>query len=64
MHKLIYVDIRDPAIRQEILSYISLQAKIQEGHNTIKSKKGKRRKRFAWRKILSDVDDTLLCSGE
>ena len=29
----------------------------------IGSRAGKRRGRFAWRKILSDIDDTLSCSG-
>ena len=50
-------------IRKDILQYILKQAEIQAAHNKIKSKAGKRRELFAWRKILSDVDDTLYCSG-
>ncbi len=30
---------------------------------TIRSKKGKIQSRLAWKKILSDVDDTLSCSA-
>ena len=63
MHKLIYIDIRNEEIRKDILQYILKQAEIQAAHNKIKSKAGKRRELFAWRKILSDVDDTLYCSG-
>lgn len=63
MHKLIYVDLRNAEIKQEILQYFSSQAMIQLAHNKINSKVGKRRGQFAWRKILSDVDDTLSCSG-
>lgn len=63
MHKLIYDDIKDKNIQADILNYISLQARIQQGHNTIKSRKGKRRSRLAWKKILSDVDDTLVSSA-
>lgn len=63
MHKLIYEDIRDKSIQQEILNYILLQARIQQGHSTIRSRKGKKRSRLAWKKVVSDVDDTLVCSG-
>lgn len=63
MHKLIYVDIRNEKIKNEILHYIFQQAKIQAAHNKIGSRAGKRRGQYAWRKILSDVDDTLSCSG-
>ena len=96
MHKLIYEDIRDSTIKQDILNYIKLQANIQHGHDMIRSRKGqnyecvvcviliytyhplpytihthilypiyigKKRIKLAWKKILSDVDDTLLCSG-
>ena len=63
MHKLIYIDIRKEEIRKDILQYILKQAEIQAAHNKIKSKAGKRRELLAWRKILSDVDDTLYCSG-
>jgi hypothetical protein len=64
LHKLIYQDIRDPAIRKSILDHIHHEAGVQKAHmilNTSNTKK--RRGQFAWRKILSDVDDTLSCSG-
>lgn len=63
MHHLIYKDIRSQIIKDSILKYIAQQANIQAAHTSIGSKAGKRRGRFAWRKILSDVDDTLTSSG-
>ena len=63
MHKLVYMDIRNQAIKTEIIQYIAKQANIQAAHNKIGSRMGKKRAQFAWRKILSDVDDTLSCSG-
>lgn len=62
MHKLIYTDIQSPFIRDDILKHIAHQAKVQFAHKEINSKKGKRRKLFEWRKIVSDIDDTLTCS--
>lgn len=63
MHKLLYTDIRNAAVKESILKYISQQANIQAAHSTIGSRRGKKRDMLAWRKILSDVDDTLTCSG-
>lgn len=63
MHKLLYTDMHSRAIKEEIIAYINRQANIQAAHNIIGSKLGKKRQRFAWRKILSDVDDTLCSSG-
>jgi hypothetical protein len=63
MHRLVYNDIKNKDIREAVLKYVALQANVQAAHNLIGSKSGKRRGRFAWRKILSDVDDTLMCSG-
>jgi hypothetical protein len=63
MHKLIYQDIRDKKIREEILEHIEKQARFQMANSKLKTKAGKRRLQFSWRKILSDVDDTLYCSG-
>jgi len=63
MHKLIFSDIRNSDTRAEILQYIMKQANIQAAHQLIRSKAGKKRVKFAWRKILSDIDDTLTCSG-
>lgn len=63
MHKLIYVDIRDAKIRNEILSHFSSQGRVQRAHMAIGTGISKKRGIMAWRKILSDVDDTLSCSG-
>ena len=62
MHKLVYIDIRTEQIRNDILKHIAENAKVQEAHSKISSKIGKRRNQFAWRKVLSDIDDTLTCS--
>jgi len=63
LHKLIYQDITTPTIRQEILNHIKKEASFQEGHMQLDTRIGKERRNFAWRKILSDVDDTLTCSA-
>jgi hypothetical protein len=64
LHKLIYEDMRDPKMVQEILSHITKQARTQRAHMDLgTSNTSKRRSQYAWRKILSDVDDTLSCSG-
>lgn len=63
MHKLIYQDIRDKKTREEILEHIEKQARFQIANSKLKTKAGKRRLQFSWRKILSDIDDTLYCSG-
>mmetsp|Transcript_25958 Transcript_25958/g.54032 ORF Transcript_25958/g.54032 Transcript_25958/m.54032 type:complete len:1266 (-) Transcript_25958:28-3825(-) len=64
MHKLIYDDIRSPSIRSDILTHIKDQARIQSAHmRIIKGRRSKQRGAKAWRKVLSDVDDTMLCSG-
>ena len=62
-HKLIYRDIENVTEKKEILNHIQKQAKIQASHNMIGTRTGKQRGLMAWRKILSDVDDTLSCSG-
>jgi hypothetical protein len=64
MHKLLYIDMLNSPVQKEILAFIKQQADIQAAHNIIGSRNtNKRRKMFAWRKILSDVDDTLSSSG-
>eukprot|EP00595_Chromulina_sp_UTEXLB2642_P002662 CAMPEP_0196763812 /NCGR_PEP_ID=MMETSP1095-20130614/4828_1 /TAXON_ID=96789 ORGANISM="Chromulina nebulosa, Strain UTEXLB2642" /NCGR_SAMPLE_ID=MMETSP1095 /ASSEMBLY_ACC=CAM_ASM_000446 /LENGTH=754 /DNA_ID=CAMNT_0042117865 /DNA_START=259 /DNA_END=2520 /DNA_ORIENTATION=+ len=63
MHKLLYNDIRNLTIRNNILNHIIKHAKEQKAHSLIRTREGKRRHIFPWRKILSDVDDTLICSG-
>lgn len=63
MHKLIYFDIRSKEVRAAILDHIKTQARVQKAHMRLGTSQSRRRGEFAWRKILSDVDDTLLCSG-
>jgi len=65
MSKLIYDDIRSDMVRQDILNHIQREAKVQYAHLKMKTKRSKqlKDKGHAWRKILSDVDDTLTCSG-
>ncbi|OWZ09163.1 hypothetical protein PHMEG_00018176 [Phytophthora megakarya] len=63
MHKLIFNDIRDPTIRADILSHIQREASVQIAHMRLGTKRGRNRKQQAWRKVLSDVDDTLYSSG-
>jgi hypothetical protein len=62
-HKLVYRDIESTSEKSSVLNHIKKQAMIQEAHNKIGSRAGKQRGLLAWRKILSDVDDTLTCSG-
>ncbi|CAI5703563.1 unnamed protein product [Peronospora effusa] len=63
MHKLVFNDIRDPMIRADILSHIQHEASVQIAHMRLGTKRGRSRKQQAWRKVLSDVDDTLYSSG-
>ncbi|RLN44236.1 hypothetical protein BBJ29_007804 [Phytophthora kernoviae] len=63
MHKLVFNDIRDPTIRADILSHIQREASVQIAHMRLGTKRGRSRKQQAWRKVLSDVDDTLYSSG-
>ncbi|CAM9824943.1 unnamed protein product, partial [Ectocarpus fasciculatus] len=63
IHKLVYRDIKDVAIREEVLKHIANQAKVQAAHMRLGTRTGSRRSGKAWRKILSDVDDTLTSSG-
>jgi hypothetical protein len=63
LHKLVHQDIHSVQIKEEIIAYINRQANIQAAHNIIGSRVSKKRRLFAWRKILSDVDDTLSSSG-
>jgi len=64
LHKLIYIDIRDKDIQKKILEIINNQAQVQLAHKKIRPTGGARKGAhlLAWRKILSDVDDTLECS--
>lgn len=62
MNKLIYDDIKSETTRQDILTHIRKEATVQQHHFMM----GTKRKRVllqSWRKVLSDVDDTLCSSG-
>lgn len=48
----------------QVLKHIAAQAKVQAAHMKLGTKAGRRRSGEACRKVLSDVDDTLTCSGE
>jgi len=63
MTKLIFDGIRSETVRQDILTHFRKEAAIQEAHMAMGTKKAKLRRQKAWRKVLSDVDDTLTCSG-
>lgn len=64
MNKLIHDDIRTETIRQDILNHIRKEAAVQQAHVQMGTKKGKERyENKAYRKVLSDVDDTLTSSG-
>ncbi|CAM9626117.1 unnamed protein product, partial [Phaeothamnion confervicola] len=63
LHKLIYQDIKNEEIRGQVLRHIAKQAKVQAAHMELRTRASRSRTGFAWRKILSDVDDTLTCSG-
>ena len=64
-HKLVYRDLSDDQVRQEILNYIAEEATTQREARSKQSMLhgGAHRGKLAWRKVISDVDDTLTCSG-
>jgi hypothetical protein len=63
MHKLVFEDVRSEEIRAGILQHIQTQADVQQAHLLLGTRVSQHMRLFAWRKILSDVDDTLTCSG-
>lgn len=63
MNKLIFEDIKSETVRQDILNHIRKEGVLQLAHMQMETKRAQRRKHMAWRKILSDVDDTLCSSG-
>jgi len=64
MSKLIYDDIKSETVRHDILTHMRKEGAMQVTRRQLGTKRGpKRRYLMAWRKILSDVDDTLLSSG-
>ncbi|KAL7546997.1 hypothetical protein ACHAWF_010314 [Thalassiosira exigua] len=63
MNKLIFDDIRSETVRQDILSHFKKEAAVQQAHMDMGTRRAKLRMQKSWRKILSDVDDTLTSSG-
>eukprot|EP00924_Labyrinthula_sp_SR-Ha-C_P006586 maker-scaffold_38-snap-gene-2.30-mRNA-1 protein AED:0.26 eAED:0.28 QI:0/0/0/1/1/1/4/0/967 len=66
MHQLVYRDIITEKSREKVLSHIKMQALRQRVLHTYGASALKplaRRFRKAYRKIISDVDDTLFSSG-
>eukprot|EP00536_Pseudo-nitzschia_multiseries_P010728 jgi/Psemu1/297650/fgenesh1_pm.337_\ len=64
MSKLIYDDIKSETVRRDILTHMRKEGAMQVTRRQHGTKRGpQRRYSMAWRKILSDVDDTLLSSG-
>jgi len=63
MNKLVYDDIRSETVRQDILNHIRREAAVQQTHMQMGTSRAKLRMHTQWRKVLSDVDDTLSCSG-
>lgn len=51
------------AYHEKVLKHIANQARVQAAHMRLGTRTGSRRSGKAWRKILSDVDDTLTSSG-
>ena len=63
MPKLIYDDIRSEAVRQDILRHIRREAAVQQTNIQMGTRRWRALVDMQWRKVLSDVDDTLYCSG-
>jgi len=63
MNKLIYDDIRSETVRQDILMHFKKEAAVQQAHMDMGTRKARLRMQKGWRKVLSDVDDTLTSSG-
>lgn len=63
MNKLIFDDIRSETVRQDILSHFKKEAAVQKAHMDMGTRRARMRMQKGWRKILSDVDDTLTSSG-
>jgi hypothetical protein len=62
MNKLIYDDIRSESVRQTILSHVRREAAVQQTYLQMGTRR-KNRVQMQRRKVLSDVDDTLVSSG-
>ena len=63
MHKLVFDDIRSQTVREDILMHLKRQADWSWAQMGMDTKRSRERMKRPWRKILSDVDDTMLSSG-
>eukprot|EP00520_Triparma_pacifica_P007006 CAMPEP_0118651948 /NCGR_PEP_ID=MMETSP0785-20121206/11055_1 /TAXON_ID=91992 /ORGANISM="Bolidomonas pacifica, Strain CCMP 1866" /LENGTH=475 /DNA_ID=CAMNT_0006544429 /DNA_START=267 /DNA_END=1691 /DNA_ORIENTATION=+ len=63
MHKLVFVDVRTQTVRDDILKHLEKEAKWSWAQMSMNTSRSRKRMERPWRKILSDVDDTMLCSG-
>ena len=63
LHKLIYTDIQSDIDRTAILDWFERQKNDQDALARGGGGRGRKRGLLAWKKILSDIDDTLTCSG-
>lgn len=61
MNKLIFDDIRSESVRQDILNHLRREAAVKMTHLQMGTRRTTRKTQY--RKVLSDVDDTLTCSG-
>jgi hypothetical protein len=60
MNKLLWDDIKSESVRQDVLNHLRREAALQQAQS---SRRRRRQHSTQWRKVLSDVDDTLYCSG-
>ena len=63
LHKLVYEDLRAPQARADVLAHLQRQGNVVKAHIMLGTTKGKVFGAQPWRKVLSDVDDTLFSSG-
>jgi hypothetical protein len=61
MNKLLWDDIKSESVRQDVLNHLRREAALQQAQSS--SRRRRRQRNTQWRKVLSDVDDTLYCSG-
>ena len=64
LHRLVYGDIQQGHVRREILKHIQREASVHAAHRLLSTKISRLRSaRRGDRKVLSDIDDTLMSSG-
>lgn len=61
-HRLVYRDVADNEVRGDILNHIAREAKVHAAHRLLATRAA-RKSKVGRRKVLSDIDDTLVCSG-